>query len=92
MLLGRLWFKSANLKQDWERNEVALKKGKNFVRIAAMTSKKKFPMSFKPMMAQTVDLAEKVEDDEEACFLEANPTIVLVFEVDVKQIIDKYVC
>ena len=67
MLLGRPWFKSAKLKQDWENNEVILKKGGKTVRIP-MTSKKKLATSAKPMMAQTINLAAEVEDDEEEYF------------------------
>lgn len=56
-----------------------------------MGSKKKLPVSLKPMMAQSINLAEEVEDEEEDCFLAANPTIIPVFEIHVEQIIGRYV-
>lgn len=45
----------------------------------------------KLMLAQKINLAKGVEDDEEACFLAANPSIVLIIENDVEHIIDRCV-
>ena len=89
MLLGRPWFKTAKLKQDWEKQKVILKKVKKIV-IIPMVSKETLPTSIKPMMAQTINLEEDVEDDEEDLFLAANPTIIPVFEVDVLAIVNQY--
>lgn len=89
MLLGRPWFKTAKLKQDWEKNEVILKKGKKTIRLP-MGSKKELTKEHKPMMAQTINLAEEIEDDEEDSYLQANPTVVPIFDVDVAGIFDKY--
>lgn len=87
MLLGRPWFKTAKLKQDWEKNEVILKKGKKSIRFM-MGSKKNLSLSDKPMMSQSFNLAEEIADDEEECFLEANLTVIPIFEVDVERIFD----
>ena len=41
MLLGRPWFKTAKkLKQDWEENEVILKKGKHAKKIPMITRRR----------------------------------------------------
>ena len=71
MLLGRPWFRTAKLKEDWEKQEVIMKKVKKIV-ISLMVSKETLPTSIKPMMAQTINLAEDVEDDEEDLFLAAD--------------------
>ena len=52
-----------------------------------MVSKEILPTSIKPMMAQTISLADEVEDDEEDLFLAANPIVIPVFEVDVPAIV-----
>ena len=90
MLLGRPWFRTAKLKQDWEKNVVTLKKGKKVVS-TSMGVKQELSRAVKPMMAQPISFADKVEDDEEDSFLDANPTVVPVFEVDVERILDRYV-
>lgn len=43
----------------------------------------------RPLFAQSINIVEEVEDDEEEAFLQANPTIVSVFEVDVEGILQK---
>ena len=52
-----------------------------------MNGKKEMVVQEKPLFAQTINLADAVEDDEEEDFLKANPTVVPVFEADVKAII-----
>ena len=47
MLLGRPRFKTAKLKQDWEKQEVIMKKSKKIVKIP-MVSKETLPTSSKP--------------------------------------------
>ena len=88
MLLGRPWLKQAKVKQDWGENRVVIKKGKHSI-IVLMNGKKEMVVQEKPLFAQTINLADAVEDDEEEDFLKANPTVVPVFEVDVKAIINK---
>ncbi|MCO5578561.1 hypothetical protein L7F22_032405 [Adiantum nelumboides] len=65
-----------------------LRKGKQPVTIS-MQGRKQIPPRTKSLCAQTINLADAVEDDEEEDFLRANPTIVPVFEVDVEGIIEK---
>ena len=88
MLLGRPWFKTAKLKQDWEKNEVVLKKGKHVEKISMIT-KETLANSMKPMLAQTINLVEEIGDEEEDLFLEANPIVITVSEVDVITIVNK---
>ncbi|MCO5571971.1 hypothetical protein L7F22_025722 [Adiantum nelumboides] len=62
--------------------------GKKSVTIS-MQGRKQIPPKIKPLCAQTINLADAVEDDEEEEFLRANPTIFSIFEVDVERIIQK---
>ena len=89
MLLGRPWFRKAKLKQDWDKDEMTLKKGSKTVKVS-MTEKAVLAESIKPMNAQAINLASEVTDDEEEDFLRANPTVVPMFEVDVIDVLDRY--
>ena len=88
MLLGRPWFRKAKLKQDWDKDEMTLKKGSKTVKVN-MTEKVVLAELIKPMNVQAINLASEVTDDEEEDFLKANPTVVPVFEVDVIDIMDR---
>ncbi|MCO5600240.1 hypothetical protein L7F22_054350 [Adiantum nelumboides] len=90
MLLGRPWFRTAKLKQDWEKNMATLKKGKKVITIA-MGEKQELSSAVKPIIAQPISFAEEVGDEEEDRFLDANPTVVPVFEVNVEQILERYI-
>ena len=52
------------MKQDWGENLVILRKGKPSVTIL-MYGRKAIPFPAKPLFAQTINLADAVEDDEE---------------------------
>ncbi|KAH7288873.1 hypothetical protein KP509_31G047800 [Ceratopteris richardii] len=86
IILGRPWFKMAKVKQDWGSNVVMITKGKRNVTIP-MHARCNISLKEKPLVAQTISLAEEVEDDEEEKFLKANPIVVPVFEVDVESIL-----
>lgn len=90
MLLGCPWFKIAKFKQDWEKNEMVLKKGKRSKRIL-MATKEILSNAVKPMLAQNINLAEEIGDNEEDSFRAANPTVIPVFKVNVSKIVYKYV-
>ena len=89
MLLGRPYFILAKVSQNWGSGLVTLRKGKKRVQ---------FPMvaiwildhKTKLLCALAINLAHEVGDDEEEAYLQANPYIVTVFEVDVAQILEKY--
>ena len=89
ILLGRPWFRVAKLKQDWDKDEIIIKKGSKTVKVI-MSEKAVLAKEIKPMYAQAINLASEVSDDEEEDFLKANPTVVPVFEVDVIDIMDRY--
>ncbi|KAH7423568.1 hypothetical protein KP509_12G061500 [Ceratopteris richardii] len=88
MLLGRPWFRLAKVKQDWGLNVVMITKGKKQLTIP-MHRRKNMSVQEKPLMAQTINLADEIEDDEEEKFLQANPTVVPVLEVDVAGVLSK---
>ena len=70
---------------------VTLRKGKKVISIPLGVKQELSKMVKPPMMVQSISFADEVEDDEEDSFLDANPTIVPVFEVDVERILEKYV-
>ena len=86
MLLGRPWFKTAKLKQDWGSNTILIRQGKVKIRIPMLKEIQMQP-SQRPLWAQTINLAAKIEDLEEEEFLEANPSIVPVFEINVMAVL-----
>ncbi|MCO5596831.1 hypothetical protein L7F22_050901 [Adiantum nelumboides] len=51
--------------------------------------KKSYTWQIRPLLAQSINLVAKVENDEEEAFLQANPTIVPIFEVDIEGILQK---
>ena len=89
MLLGRPWFRTTKLKQDWETDEVVLKQGKKSIKIK-MGSSVKLDKSAKPLYAQSIQLADEITDDEEDLFLQSNPTVVPIFEVQIAELMDRY--
>ena len=89
MLLGRPWFRTAKLKQDWGKNQIQIKLGRQKV-VLPMVSKVKLKPSHRPLWAQTISLATEVEDLEEEEYLRSNPSVVPIFEVDVMSIVAEY--
>lgn len=89
MLLGRPWFRTAKLKQDWGKNYIKIRHGKKKVTLT-MRSKVKLKSSERPLWAQTISLATEVEDLEEEEYLKLNPTVVPVFDVDILAIAAEY--
>ena len=69
---------------------IVLKKGKRIEKIP-MLARETLSNAMKPMLAQTIHLAEEIGDDERDSFLAANPTVIPVFKVDVTAIVNKYV-
>ena len=56
-----------------------------------MTSKKILPNEFRPMLVQTINLVPKLLEDKEEDFLNRNPSLIPIFEVDVDGILQQYV-
>ncbi|KAH7372795.1 hypothetical protein KP509_17G021600, partial [Ceratopteris richardii] len=84
MLLGRPWFKLAKVNQDWGLNVVVIIEGKKEVTIP-MQGRHNMSIKEKPLMAQTISLAEEIEDDEEEEFLKENLIVVPLLEVYVER-------
>lgn len=90
MILGRPWLRAAKVKQDWGADRIVIRKGKRKVKLM-MTSKKVIPKELRPLQVETINMIPELLEDEEDEFLNNNPSVVPVFEVDVDSILKQYV-
>lgn len=86
MLLGRSWFKTAKVRQDWGENIVIIRQGRKKVQLP-MAKQVKIDQKDRPLWAQGINLAAEVEEDEEEGYLQANPAIIPVFDIDIMAIL-----
>ena len=89
LIMGRPWFRVAKVKQDWGADKIVIRKGKKKVKLQ-MTSKKIFPNEFRPMLVETINMVPELLEDEEEEFLNRNPSVIPVFEVDVDGTLQQY--
>ena len=82
MLLGRPWFKSTKVRQDWGENIVIIRQGKKKIQLP-MVRQVKIDQKDRPLWAQGINLATEVGEDEEEDYLQVNPDIVPLFDIDV---------
>ena len=90
MIMGRPWLRAAKVKQDWGADQIVIRKGKKKVKLK-MTSEKILPNEFRPMLVETVNMVPELLEDEEEEFLNRNPSVIPVFEVDIDGIVQQYV-
>ena len=90
MIMGRPWLRAAEVKQDWGADKIVIRKGKKKIKLQ-MTSKKILPSEFRPMLVETINMVPELLEDEEEEFLNRNPSIIPVFEVDVDGILHQYI-
>ena len=90
LLLGRPWLKTAHIKQNWRRNIITFRRGKAKVRVPTQprtgTGK-----DLTPLYAECVNMLEGLADEEEDQYLQDNPKIVPLFEIDVAEAVSPYV-
>ena len=90
LLLGRPWLKTANIKQNWNKNILTFRKGKNKIRVSTKekitTSRQCFPIH-----AEAVNMSEGLDEKEESLYFNDNPKIIPLFEVDIIQTLTPYV-
>ena len=86
MLLGRPWFRVAKVSQIWGKGIVTITKGKKTVKSPMLTAKV-LKQDCKPLCTQSINFAHEVEDDEEEAYLQANPSMTSILEVNVEAIV-----
>ena len=64
---------------------MVIRQGKKKVKIR-MIPKKILPKKFKPLNAKGINMVTKIEDNEEEEFLQRNPNLASLFEIDIKKI------
>ena len=89
MIMGRPWLRAAKLKQDWGADKIVIRKVKKKVKLQ-MTSQKILPNEFRPMLVDTINIVPELLEDEEEEFLNRNPSVIPIFEVDVDSILQQY--
>ena len=89
VLLGRPWLRDAKVKHDWNRDRISLKKGKKKVYIGFGQNKTTRIAHCTPLHAETYNMAEGLEDDEEEYLLQQNPNLVPLFLVHLDKVLQK---
>ena len=90
LLLGRPWLKTANIKQNWNKNVLTFRKGKSKIRVS---TKEKITTSRQclPIHAEAVNMMEGLDETEEKHYFNDNPKIIPLFEVDIVHALTPYV-
>ena len=90
LLLGRPWLQTAHIKQNWQKNNITFRRGKTKVRVP--TQPRAGPSKeVTPLYAESVNMLEGLADEEVDRYLEENPKIVPLFEVDVADAVSPYI-
>ena len=90
LLLGRPWLQTAHIKQNWQKNNITFRRGKTKVRVP--TQPRAGPSKeVTPLYAESVNMLEGLADEEVDRYLEENPKIVPLFEVDVANVVSPYI-
>ena len=83
LLLGRPWLCSANIKQDWQQHNLSFRSGHAKVRVP-MEESAPAPKEISPPYAEEIHMLEGLEDEELERYLDENPWIVPLFEIDIE--------
>lgn len=89
MLLGRPWFTQAKLKMDWEKCRITIKRCKKKIRLD-MVLTTVLLVHARALHAEPINIANSVEDDEEEAFLQANESVIPVYDIDIVKIVEQY--
>ena len=90
LLLGRPWLKKANIKQNWNQNVLTFWKGKTKIRISTQ-NKVATNKQCLPIYAESVNMMEGLDEDEENRYFDDNPKIIPLFQIDILQTLTPYV-
>lgn len=88
VLLGRPWLRDAKVKHDWKRDRILVRKGKKKTYIHFGTSKTCRVAQLTPLHAETFNMSEGLEDDEEEYLLKQNPNLMFLFMIDLEKILE----
>ena len=90
LLLGRPWLRTANIKQNWRKNTLTIRKGKAKIRVLIKERIAKKTESM-PLYAEAVNMMEGLNEKEVNQYFEENPNIIPLFEIDILNIISPYI-
>ena len=89
LLLGRPWLQQAKAKHDWETDVLTIRQGNRRIKMVVQARTTVAPAN-RPTHAKGIYLADGLDDDEEERYLEANQTVVGLFEIDVEALLQKH--
>ena len=90
LLLGRPWLKTAHIKQNWRKNIITFRRGKAKVRVPTQPHSST-GKELTPLYAECVNMLEGLADEEVDQYLQENPKIVPLFEIDVAEAVSPYI-
>ena len=90
LLLGRPWLKTANIKQNWNKNLLTFRKGKNKIWVPTQN---KVSTSRQCLLvhADTISMMEGLDEAEENHYFNDNPKIIPLFGVHILQALISHV-
>jgi len=83
-LLGRPWLSQAKVKQNWERNRITLRRGHKRRCLFRWVVSVIYKQEVRPVIAETINMVEGLDDDEEEEFLKANADLLPLCSVDLE--------
>ena len=90
LLLGRAWLCSANIKKNWQFNNISFRRGQAKVQVPTQETTSPIKVRM-PLYAEDVNMLERLYETKLEVFLDKNPRIGPLFEVDVLETTNKYV-
>ena len=90
MLLGRPWLRTTNIKQNWLHNMISFRRGRTKIRVPTqertITTKE-----MTPLYVEEIHMLEGLADEKVDSYLEENPRIVPLFEINVTEVVGPYI-
>ena len=90
LLLGRPWLKTTHIKQNWRKNIITFRRGKAKVRVPTQPHSST-GKELTPLYAEGINMLEGLADEEVDQYLQENPKIVPLFEIDVAEAVSPYI-
>mgnify|MGYP000512339142 CR=1 FL=1 len=90
ILSGRPWLCSASIKQNWQYNCISFRRGRAMVRVP--TQEIASPIkAITPLYAEEVNMLKGLDETELEVYLDENPGVIPLFEIDVIETTNGYV-
>ena len=90
LLLGRPWLKTSHTKKNWWKNIITFRCDKAKVRVPTQP-RSSTGKELTPLYAECVNMLEGLADEEVDQYLQENPKIVPLFEIDVAEAVSPYI-